>query len=554
MRKVIALWGLLFILTGCVGRGNEILQPSDILQQSSNEQELSHPLGASQLTSQHSEEGLFLQTVENDLFYLDPTLVQYKLSDQVSYFDFDKATNTIKIQKKDNRWIVWFLENKKPQFVPAASDLKILGESHQIVYSGLENQNLYLLEDEESNILFEGTVKLFDTTLNGQLIIVQDDQDTLRVINHDGKIIYEQPSVMAYRFEKANQSMMIWAKNQGIVVKLSDDRAMTYKVLDEVTDWLMFPTYSENFETMVYFSELNLESGMGTMTVTSSLNPDPIHLANVINYSIMTQGTYVYYLTDKSELYGLDVESSDVTFLGSNVGQINIDTELDCATYKSNDDLYLIDRNHQVQVVAQDVYQYDYNGTHVAYMNSINDLYLEYKGLTTKIDESVSGFALGNQGVYYHKKGQIYYKPFEGVKEVIVDQSGHYKNIFFHNTQLYQKEVELTAITGYWMVEVDKIPIIYYFDSEGHIEMMKQEEGPWSYLRGQYEVLYSAGTVMNLYVRYLNGLESYLTLSLLDSNTLQIAENDQINDVVAVTEKEAMSLISKLEPLPTETE
>lgn len=43
MRKVIALWGLLFILTGCVGRGNEILQPSDILQQSSNEQELSHP-------------------------------------------------------------------------------------------------------------------------------------------------------------------------------------------------------------------------------------------------------------------------------------------------------------------------------------------------------------------------------------------------------------------------------------------------------------------------------------------------------------------------------
>ena len=59
---------------------------------------------------------------------------------------------------------------------------------------------------------------------------------------------------------------------------------------------------------------------------------------------------------------------------------------------------------------------------------------------------------------------------------------------------------------------------------------------------------------MNLYVRYLNGLESYLTLSLLDSNTLQIAENDQINDVVAVTEKEAMSLISKLEPLPTETE
>ena len=92
MRKVIALWGLLFILTGCVGRGNEILQPSDILQQSSNEQELSHPLGASQLTSQHSEEGLFLQTVENDLFYLDPTLVQYKLSDQVSYFDFDKAT------------------------------------------------------------------------------------------------------------------------------------------------------------------------------------------------------------------------------------------------------------------------------------------------------------------------------------------------------------------------------------------------------------------------------------------------------------------------------
>lgn len=65
-----------------------------------------------------------MQTVENDLFYLDPTLVQYKLSDQVSYFDFDKATNTIKIQKKDNRWIVWFLENKKPQFVPAASDLK----------------------------------------------------------------------------------------------------------------------------------------------------------------------------------------------------------------------------------------------------------------------------------------------------------------------------------------------------------------------------------------------------------------------------------------------
>lgn len=554
MRKVIALWGLLFVLTGCIGRGNDILQPGEILQENSNEQELTKPSGSSQSISQSSEEGLFLQTVENDLFYLDPTLTQYKLSDQVNYFDFDKVTNTIKIQKKDNRWIVWFLENKKPQFVPMASDLKILGEDRQIVYSGLDNQNLYLLEDEESKLLFTGTVKMFNTTLNGRLIMVQDDQDTLRVINHEGKVIYERESVMAYRFEKANQALMIWADNQGIVVKLSDDSAMTYKVIHEMMDWLMFPTYSENFETMVYFSELDLENGIGTMTVTSNLNPEPIHISNVINYSMMANGTYIYYLTDKNELYGLDVESSDVTFLGANVGQMNIDPSLDSATYKSNDDLYLIDQNHHVQVIAHDVYQYDYNGTHIAYMNSINDLYLEYKGLVTKIDESVSGFALGNQGVYYHKKGQIYYKPFEGIKEVMVDESGNYKNIFFSNTQLYQKEVELASITGYWTVEVDGTSIIYYFDPEGHIEIMKQVDGQWNYLKGQYEILYSAGTVMNLYVMYLNGSDSYLTLSVLDSNTLQIAENDQVNDVVAVSEREAMSLISQSELSSTESE
>lgn len=534
----ISLW-----LMGCSNYRQEVLEPSDILQDEGILMESPELEPSITNSNERSEEGIFILTMDKDLFYLDPSLSQYKLSDQVAYFDYDVQTHSIKVQKKDGRWVVWFLDKMKPELVPNAADMKLLGKAREIVYSGVDNEGLYLLKEGESSQLFTGAVKLFDTTLNGQLIIVQDQDDTLRVIDDNGKVVYEREAVVAYRIDKESQAMMVWSENQGVILKLYEDSVTTYKIINDLTDWLMFPTYSGNFETMAQLSDLNLETGIGTLNVNSTLSDERYEISDVLNYDIMRDGSYIFYLTDKRELYGLDVESGDITFLGAAVGQMNLERDLNCVTYKSNDVLYLIDENHQVQVIAEDVYQYEYNGKYFAYTNSINDLYLESHGIVFKVDEAVNQFALGTHGVYYHKQGQIIYKPFDGTKEVIVDSNDNYKNVFFANHQMYQKDTDLNSIFGYWVVEVENQMILYFFDEAGKIEMIQQINDQWSYLTGQYEVMHTGETMISLYTKYINESERYLSLSLLDSNTLQIADNDQIYEAISISEQEAMTMI-----------
>lgn len=528
---------------GCSNYRQEVLEPSDILQDEGILMESPELEPSIANSNERNEEGIFILTIDNDLFYLDPSLSQYKLSDQVAYFDYDVQTHSIKVQKMDGRWVVWFLDKIKPELVPNAADVKLLGEAREIIYLGIDNENLYLLKEGEPIHLFTGAVKLFDTTLNGQLVIVQDQDDTLTVIDDNGKVVYEREAVVAYRIDKESQAMMVWSENQGVILKLYEDSVTTYKIINDLTDWLMFPTYSENFETMAQLSDLNFETGIGTLSVNSTLSDEPYEISNVLNYDIMRDGSYVFYLTDKRELYGLDVESGDVTFLGASVGQMNLERNLNCATYKSNDVLYLIDENHQVQVVVEDVYQYEYNGKYFAYTNSINDLYLESQGIVLKVDEGVDQFALGTQGVYYHKQGQIIYKPFDGAKEVIVDSNDNYKNIFFANHQMYQKDANLNSIFGYWMVERENQTMLYFFDEVGKIEVIQRRDEQWSYLTGQYEVMHTGGGMISLYTKYVNESDRYLNLSLLDANTLQIADNDQVYKAISISEEEAMTMI-----------
>lgn len=543
MKRLITVLTFISLLMGCHHSGQEILQPDEILQ----EEELlssEDSLQSSQILSGlRSEEGIFILTVDQDLFYLDPTLSQYKLSDQVAYFDYDAQTNSIKIQKKDQRWIIWFLDKMKPEMIPVVGDVKLLGRNHQIVYTDSANQQLSIIKDGESHTLFTGDIKIFDTTLNGELIIIQDQSDTLRVLNSSGHIVYECEAVHAYRIDKDNQVMMIWVDDQGIVLKLYEDSVTTYKVVADLTDWLMFPTYSSNFETMVQFSDLNLETGIGTMSVSSNLNEERLDILDVLNFDVMKNGTYVFYLTDKHELYGLDVESLETTFLGSGVGQLNVHHDLNGATFKSNDVLYSIKIGQAVQVMAEDVYQYDYNGAYMVYTNSIHDLYLQSHGLTSKIDENVQQFALGRQGVYYNRGDQIIYKPFSGPKEVIVDSNGSYKNVFFANTQLYHKEAEVSTLYGYWFQEGDGEIILYFFDADGQIEKVTKRDGQWSYLKGQYDLMSARGTVLSLLTRYVNESESYLTISLLDAKLIQLADQDQIFELNSVSEQEALTMI-----------
>lgn len=528
---------------GCSNYRQEILEPSDILQDEGILMESPVLETSIANSNERNEEGIFILTVDNDLFYLDPSLSQYKLSDQVDYFDYDVQTNSIKVQKKDGRWVVWFLDKMKPELVPTAADVKLLGETREIVYSGIDHENLYLLKEGEPISLFTGTVKLFDTILKGQLVIVQDQDDTLRVVSDNGKVVYEKEAVLAYRIDKESQAMMVWSDNQGVILKLYEDSVTTYKIVNDLTDWLMFPTYSGSFETMAQLSDLNLETGIGTLSVNSTLSDERYEISDVLNYDIIRDGSYVFYLTDKRELYGLDVESEDITFLAAAVGQMNLERALNCATYKSNDVLYLIDENHQVKVVAEDVYQYEYNGTYFAYTNSIHDLYLESQGIVLKVDEGVNQFALGTHGVYYHKQGQIIYKPFDGAKEVIVDSNDNYKNIFFANHQLYQKGANLNSIFGYWMVEVENQTMLYFFDEVGKIELIQRRDEQWSYLTGQYEVMHTGGGMISLYTKYVNESDRYLSLSLLDANTLQIADNDQVYEAISISEEEAMTMI-----------
>lgn len=543
MKRLITVLTFISLLMGCQNDRQELLQPNDILHEEGLLDSYDPQESSQTVAGRQSEEGVFILTLDHDLFYLDPNLSQYKLSDEVAYFDYDAQTNSIKIQKKDQRWIIWFLDKMKPDMIPVAGDVKLLGQDHQIVYTDVANEQLSIIKDGESRLLFTGEIKMFDTTLTGDLIIVQDQEDTLRVLDVSGRVVYERENVHAYRIDKENRVMMIWVEGQGIVLKLYEDSVTTYKIISDLTDWLMFPTYSDNFETVVQFSDLNLETGIGTMSVRSNLSEQRLDIPDVLNFDMMKNGTYVFYLTDKHELYGLEVESMETTFLGTGIGQLNVHQDFNSATFKSNDLLYLIEIGQTAQMIAEDVYQYEYNGNYIAYTNSIHDLYLVSNGLKAKIDENVQQFALGRQGVYYHRDGQIIYKPFSGAKEVIVDSNENYKNVFFANTQLYQKEVEISSLYGYWLQEGEDQVILYFFDADGQIEQVLKREDQWSYLKGEYDLMHAGGTVLSLFAHYTNESESYLTVSLLDQKKIQLADQDQIFELTFVTEQEALTII-----------
>ncbi|MGL4373533.1 MAG: hypothetical protein ACRCS6_07110, partial [Turicibacter sp.] len=437
MRKLISLMVvLLMAISGCGIKGNEIVSPEDVINSDvTNDVHSNQTAGGVELS--HSvKDGIFLMTVDNDLFFLDHELTQYKLSDQVDYFDYEESSNIIKIKKMDGRWVIWFLENKKPELLASAETIKISRKDQLIYFSGEANQNIYRIDEDEDVKVFDGMVKMFDITEDGQLVIVLDESGTLNIKDYQGKSLYKKKNVIAYRLDEESQTVLLWADNQVDILKLYEDAISTYKVFEDVTDWLMVPTYSPKFETIARVSNIDFDSGVGDLIIQTQYANQEIEIQNVVNYTLVDEGNRLYYLNNRNELYVLNFETEATTFLGSGVKYYTIEKDSGNVVFKSEDSLYLVDATESIHLVDTDVMQYDYNQNYFAYTNSINDLFVYNKGMITKIAENINSFGLGSHGVYYHQEDKIMYKSFEGLKDIIIDNTSYYKTIYYQNNEL----------------------------------------------------------------------------------------------------------------------
>ncbi|HAX74151.1 MAG TPA: hypothetical protein DCY20_11560 [Firmicutes bacterium] len=531
---------ILCLLVGCGMNSLEVMDPSEILGNDQLDQENSDQTSVENTI----QDGIFLKTVDDDLFYLDSLMNQYKLSDEVDYFDYDEKYNIVKIKKQDGRWVIWYLDNKKPEFISSAEEIKFGNNRRKIFYTGLENKDLFVLNSEGTEQIYSGNINMYDVVKNGEMILILNSDGTFVVVDNEGKVLYQKQNIVSYQYDERSKTVKLWHDWQIDVLQLEAKTVSLYKVYDDVTDWLMVPTYSPKFETTASLSNINFENGVGNLTVISKYYNQAFEVSGVVSYVLVDEGRYVYYLNEKNELFSLNIETQVTNFLGSAVSQLLVDSNTQRVVYKSEDLLYYLDASHVVHLVGEDVDYYEFNDDIFVYINGIQDLFLYQNGVLTKMYENVMHFVLGHNGIYYTVDNVVYYKTFNGTTETIVDKGQFYKSIFYQNDELYKMKLTLDLVDGYWIATDSENDVVYHFGENQTLTTYVWDGEQFIKKMGSYTVMVTSADVLNLHVMYDNQSESYITISLLDSTEIQLSENEYFYTLKDISESKALQLLS----------
>ena len=518
VRQLLRIVGLLVIMSACEVEP-EIIQPEDIIDLNDN---------TPHEQRDDRRDHVVFETIEGDLFYLDETLKQYKLSDQVNYFDYSEVGQVLSIQKTTGQWIVWHLENQKPTIIEQAKQVVPVANSRDIYYTGANGKGLFKLTDDKVVQFRDIEIERLEVSLDGEFVLAFGTDKTLMIFDENGRELYQKQKLLAYHFDQESQAVTLWVDEMIYVLELYQNQVRTFKVLYGVTDWLNAPDFSDDFETFAHFSELDLESGVGELTINSNFHKNEMIVPQVISYEVSSSGKEVYYVTDKLELYVLDFETNQHYFIGKQNEHFNLSLFIKSATYRSDEGLFHVNEQYQSTLISESVYQFDATDEAIVYIDDLNDLYVVYQGLSSKVAESVERFSLGENGVFYHQGEQIVYYRFDGTNEVMLDELEHYEWVFHENNELYRATLTDEQLIGTWACDDPKQDIRYVFN-EDLTFTIEEKQGKESVLTtGTYHVMNTPHGGLNVFLS-LNLSESrYLSLQRIDNDTLQISENEKV--------------------------
>ena len=518
VRQLLKIVCLLVIVSACEVEP-EIIQPEDILDLNDN---------TPHEQRDDRRDHVVFETIEGDLFYLDETLKQYKLSDQVNYFDYSEVSQVLSIQKKTGQWIVWHLENQKPTIIEQAKQVVPVANSRDIYYTGENGKGLFKLTDDKVVQFRDIEIERLEVSLDGEFILAFGTDKTLIIFDENGRELYRKPDLLAYHFDKESQAVTLWVDDMIYVLELYQDQVRTFKVLYGVTDWLSAPEFSDDFETFAHFSELDLESGIGELTINSNFYKNEIVVSQVMSYDVSSSGKKVYYVTDKLELYVLDFETNQHYFIGKQDEQFNLSLFMESSTYRSDEGLFQVNEQYQSTLISETVQQFDATDEAIVYTDELNDLYVIYQGMNSKVAEDVERFSLGENGLFYYQDKQIIYYRFDGTVEVMLDELEHYEMVFHQNNELYRAMLTDEQLIGTWICEEPKQEVRYTFNEDLTFTIENRHEKEEVLTTGTYHVMQTPHGGLNVFLS-LNLSESrYLSLQRIDNNTLQISENEHV--------------------------
>ena len=318
---------------------------------------------------------------------------------------------------------------------------ELLGKENILFYLTSEN-GLYMKKLGQDRTKLANGVMQFQMALDEKAIyILGEDNELKRVEIKDETETKIASDVMSFTV----------AKN-GVIY--TDTDVMLYKVNNEGEKEKMskieavFPDTSLDGKTITYLEDYNAEKGYGELFVKTQKGDNEKVSSDVREQTLSVDGSEIYYITDDDILYRYDVASKKKMKIGSDVASYYVNGNE--VAYMNNDKvLYSKEGTDEAKKLNSDIEQFGFQESgDIYFLTSDKDLFVN----TEKVLPNIENLYVGKDHFYYLTvdKQIGYFLVGQEKPETLIEDIKNYSTIYAENNLLYQKQVKLSDIKGYW--------------------------------------------------------------------------------------------------------
>ncbi|MDD4781864.1 MAG: hypothetical protein PHT02_14845, partial [Tissierellia bacterium] len=399
-------------------------------------------------------------------------------------------------------------ENNKYFFIDNESEaLYTITENNEKEKIAEPDTGKFAISQDRSTVAF---------TKNNELYVRRLAEDDKIKISNDVDIFYLSPkgNIIIYRRIGRGHYIRDLRNENEEVYKLSNNDVLSCQVdLNEENIFLL--KYNSKSNELCYVDE-NFE----IQTVADEIN----------RFYLDSNGKFVVYLNDDDNLFYYDIAKKESEKIGTDINYFQLDKNGNTVVYSNNDKgLYSYVNGKEPVKIADDVLNYNISNENIFYFTYDNVLfYKQTDKESEKISDDVKNYCISSNGkdVAYIKEDSIYIKIKDKDSVKAIEKASDYKKIFYSNSLLFEKTLQLNDLAGFWMHETD--PEIAFID----IKDNKDNKGKFSYF-SRYTPL------KDIEMEVIESGENYININTsaeysFDEIQVQLIDNDSIylNNVI----------------------
>lgn len=229
------------------------------------------------------------------------------------------------------------------------------------------------------------------------------------------------------------------------------------------------PSTSMDAKTITYLGDYNIDKGYGELFVKTQKEDQEKISSDVKDQTLSSDGSEVYYITNDDILYKYDVSSKKKVKIGNDVENYSVDGNK--IVYMNNDKtLYSKVGTKDAEKLSSDTDEFGFlDNEDIYFLTNDKDLFVKNEKVLSDVENL---YASGDHFYYLTVDKQIgYYLIGQKSPTILLEDLKSYSSVYAENYLLYQKQLNLSDIKGYWFDSLNERFILFDDIEEDNIQM-----------------------------------------------------------------------------------